>query len=427
MSVTEITGTRIRDSRIDQGIKQADLAQSVGISAPYLNLIEHNRRRIAGKLLIDIARALNVPAEQLNQGVDATLLDQMNAAAADMASLAEVARTEDLATKFPGWAALIVAQAQRVTALQDRVQSLTDRMTYDPALAGSLHQVISAVTSVRSAASILAGAEALDADWQARFHRNIYEDSVRLVDSSAALIRYLEAPETDGAPRAPLEEVEAAFVARDFHIKPLEQGARVDATVAQMGMASAAATQLLTTRLTQYQTDAQTMPLARFSTAARDAHYDPAKLAAQFAVPLDAVLRRLASLPAQDGHPAMGLVEVDASGALLHAKAVRGFTMPRAGAGCPLWPVFTAFGRPDQPIRAIVTMPDVVAQQILCYAIARPVGAAGFDAPPVLRSTMLVIPDHGDDSTPPVPVGVSCRICPRSDCTARREPSALVL
>jgi len=172
MSVTEITGTRIRDSRIDQGIKQADLAQSVGISAPYLNLIEHNRRRIAGKLLIDIARALNVPAEQLNQGVDATLLDQMNAAAADMASLAEVARTEDLATKFPGWAALIVAQAQRVTALQDRVQSLTDRMTYDPALAGSLHQVISAVTSVRSAASILAGAEALDADWQARFHDN---------------------------------------------------------------------------------------------------------------------------------------------------------------------------------------------------------------------------------------------------------------
>jgi len=109
---------------------------------------------------------------------------------------------------------------------------------------------------------------------------------------------------------------------------------------------------------------------------------------------------RITIRPSLRRSSAMGLVEVDASGALLHAKAVRGFTMPRAGAGCPLWPVFTAFGRPDQPIRAIVAMPDVVAQQILCYAIARPVGAAGFDAPPVLRSTMLVIPDHGDDSTP---------------------------
>ncbi len=42
------------------GLQQADLARTVGISAAYLNLIEHNRRRIGGKLLIDIGRALGV-------------------------------------------------------------------------------------------------------------------------------------------------------------------------------------------------------------------------------------------------------------------------------------------------------------------------------------------------------------------------------
>ena len=232
MTVEGIAGTRIRDRRVDQGIRQAELARAVGISAPYLNLIEHNRRRIAGKLLADIANALNVSPDQLSIGADAALLDQLRAAAADLNVAAEIARADDFAVRFPGWAALIVAQSQRVAALQDRVQTLNDRITYDPELAGSLHQVISAVTSVRSAASILVSGERLDADWQARFHRNIYDDSVRLAASSEALIRYLDTPDTEGVHHmAPIDEVEAALSEHGFHIKALE-GARPTAAEA---------------------------------------------------------------------------------------------------------------------------------------------------------------------------------------------------
>ena len=61
MPVVGITGTRVRERRIDRGIRQADLATSVGISPSYLNLIEHNRRRIAGKLLSQIAK---LPAQK---------------------------------------------------------------------------------------------------------------------------------------------------------------------------------------------------------------------------------------------------------------------------------------------------------------------------------------------------------------------------
>ena len=45
---TQLTGNRIRERRLVLGMKQADLAEAVGISASYLNLIEHNRRRIGG-------------------------------------------------------------------------------------------------------------------------------------------------------------------------------------------------------------------------------------------------------------------------------------------------------------------------------------------------------------------------------------------
>ena len=60
MSREGLTGSRIRERRVMAGQKQADLAKAIGISASYLNLIEHNRRRIGGKLLLDIAAALDV-------------------------------------------------------------------------------------------------------------------------------------------------------------------------------------------------------------------------------------------------------------------------------------------------------------------------------------------------------------------------------
>ncbi|MEL6481744.1 MAG: helix-turn-helix transcriptional regulator, partial [Pseudomonadota bacterium] len=50
-----IVGARIRARRRDIGITQAELARRVGISPSYLNLIERNKRAIAGKLLGDIA------------------------------------------------------------------------------------------------------------------------------------------------------------------------------------------------------------------------------------------------------------------------------------------------------------------------------------------------------------------------------------
>lgn len=421
------TGTRIRERRMDRKVRQADLAQSVDISPSYLNLIEHNRRRIAGKLLGQIATALDTTPEQLSKGADQTLLDQLRSAAADMSFTVEIARAEEMAGRYPGWAGLIAAQAHRLSVLDERVQVLTDRMTYDPELAGSLHEVISAVTAIRSAASILVGGEKLDADWQDRFHRNIYDDSVRLAASSDALIRYLDAPEADGpAHFAPMDEVEAYLATSKHHFAGLEEGGDTPDLRADVQMRSPAAQSLLAAYFETYRADATAMPLVKFEAAARVSGYDPVALSAQFGVDVAAVLRRLASLPAGGDHPPMGLAVADASGALLFLKPVDGFAMPRAGAGCPLWPIYAAFARQGQPLRVEATLPGANGQRFLCYAVATQTGAARFDAPQVLRATMLVLSDPPEGATQKVEVGVSCRICPRQVCSARREPSAIM-
>lgn len=423
MPTQRLAGSRIREKRLDRGLRQAAVAETVGISPSYLNLIEHNRRRIGGKLLADLARALDVDTALLADGADSDLLDQMRSAAAATASTVEVERTEELAARYPGWSALIAAQSRKIAALDEQRRVLTDRLAYDPQLAGSLHEVISAVSAIRSSASILVGPEELDQDWQRRFHENIHNDSVRLAASSEALITYLEAPEAVlDQSGSPFEQVENYLGQTGFHLPQLEEGADIDVVLADAQLTGAAATVLHATAH-QYAADARQLPLLPFQKACRKHSYDPAILAQEFGVSLAAAMRRLAQLPPDKGHPPIGLVICDAAGAVIFAKAVPGFSMPRSGGACPLWPLFGALSRPMQPIRLDVAMPAPNPTRFLCYALAEPKGPATFDVPPALQSMMLVMPDPPEPAVAPHPVGVSCRICMRSDCTSRREPA----
>ncbi len=61
MARGSLTGTRIRARRALHGMRQADLARLIGVSPSYLNLIEHNRRRVSPALIQSIARALACP------------------------------------------------------------------------------------------------------------------------------------------------------------------------------------------------------------------------------------------------------------------------------------------------------------------------------------------------------------------------------
>ena len=67
MSVGDQIGVRIREKRVQLRIRQSQLAKIVGISPSYLNLIEHNRRRIGGKLLTDLAEALAIDIDLLSE------------------------------------------------------------------------------------------------------------------------------------------------------------------------------------------------------------------------------------------------------------------------------------------------------------------------------------------------------------------------
>lgn len=417
----ELTGSRIRAKRLEIGLKQGVLAKNVGISPAYLNLIEHNKRRIGGKLLLDLAQELRVDAAVLAEGVETTLIATIMDAASQEGS-GEVLRANEFAGRFPGWADVLAAQHERIARLEHTVATLTDRMTHDPFLSTTLHEVLSTAASIRSTASILAEGDVVEPEWQARFQRNLLEDAKRLAAGAGALVSHLDgAAEQEAVLGTPVEALEDFMTKRDFHLPEIEAGGDIsgDGVVADY--------------ITRYRADAADMPMDAFKQAFQ-AGADPLQLASDFNVGFAAVLRRIASLPvvgkgADEVAALNGLVVCDGAGAVTFRKPIDGFTVPRFGAGCPLWPLYQALLRPHVPIRKLVEQVGRDAPRFWVYAVAEVREAAGYDGVQIVEATMLIIPENraGSGDVSAQPIGSNCRICSRQGCAARREESILSL
>ena len=408
MSISTLTGSRLRDRRVVLGLRQADLAEKSGISASYLNLIEHNRRRISDPLLARLAEALGQPVQAFQEGVGGAVLDDLRAAATRLPG-AELDRTEDFAGRFPGWANLLTGLHQRVAGLERALEAMNDRMTHDPHLSASLHEVLSAVASVRSTAAILADTDDIEPEWHARFLLNLQNDSKRLAVGAESLVRYLDtAGQQDEGIASPQEELEVWLAAHNW--QPGDPGL----------LASNAARSMAQIWVNQAINDVKRLPEAALTLALADHGPDPTAIAAHFGTDVLTAFRRIALRPGTEA----GLVICDASGTLTFRKPIAGFALPRFGAACPLWPLFTALARPMTPIETVIETAGPEALRFRIRAFCHPCFPTGFRGPELREAAMLILPEP-NRSIEAAPIGSTCRICQRPACPARREPSIM--
>lgn len=432
MVKTSLTGSRIRERRQALRVKQADLAKSAGISASYLNLIEHNRRRVAGKVLVDIARALDIDVTSLSEGAEEALLEALReAAAVSKRGMAEIDRMEEFASRFPGWAKLVAAQRARMMTQDRTIEALNNRLTHDPFLAEALHDLVSNVTAIRSSTAILSDTPDLEPAWRDRFLRNITEETDRLIDGSESLVSYFDGQvQSDHPLTTPQEMLDAVLARNSYHLPQLEAATPADqeSVIARLldhneALATPQARALAKGYFRIYAQLAQALPAEKVAKAFQKTS-DPAELAAQFEVPLEDMMHRLALLPAGDLGAEFGLIVADPAGALVFRKMLVGFPVPRYGAACALWPLFDAMARPMSPQRRWMQTPP--GRNFESWSVAAPTGRAGFDTPPIFRAWMLIRAEDGTAVNPDSrAIGTTCRLCPRPSCPARREPSIL--
>jgi predicted transcriptional regulator len=173
--------------------------------------------------------------------------------------------------------------------------------------------------------------------------------------------------------------------------------------------------------LAQAARDAEVVPMARLQAALAETGPDPVLLADQFGVDVIVLFRRLALVPGAR----WGVVICDGSGTITFRREVPGFALPRFGAACPLWPLYTALGRPMVPVQARLDMWGRVTRRFRALAFCAPRHPQGFGGPQLSEAAMLILPEDRGGDGPALAVGTSCRICGVAGCPARREPSIL--
>ena len=356
-------------------------------------------------MLLDIAGVLDVPVQALSEGAEHAVLDALRTAAISFPKTgAEIDRAEEMTARFPGWAGTVAAQAARIAELEQTVTALGDRLTHDPYLQASMHEVLSAATGIRSVAAILADPEGVSPEWLGRFHRNILDDANRLVDASRDLVQFLDAQEEQpgdpeaAAPPAPEEdEAEAFLAALGPHIPELEAGEDVD-LVLKASALEGPARETVVSHLERYKSDAARLSMEALRQAMGQFGLDPLMLAAYLEKPLDLVLRRMAHLPPGREGEHFGLIIADGTGKVIYRRPLPGFSMPRFEAACPVWPIQQALAHPGRPVSERVTQLGRQVRPLNATAIAVPRSAKDDKGPVTLQATMLLAPEPVTES-----------------------------
>jgi hypothetical protein len=274
--------------------------------------------------------------------------------------------------------------------LEHTTATLTDRLTHDPHLATSVHEMLTMVTAIRSTAGILAETKEIEPEWRNRFHRNLNEDSQRLAEGAEQLVAYLDdAGDASAGMTLPLEEVEGMLEAHKFRFDDL-----VSATPDELSnfvsnqaqLTSDAARDMAMAVVRQLRADARLLSLDMLERQVKAGNENPAQIATDYGVPLSTVMRRLAAVSDMMLPMPMGLVMCDASGTLMLRKPVEGFAIPRFSGACPKWPLFQALSRPMQALRQTVTMTGREAKRFDCYAVSEPIGAIQVNVAPLITA-----------------------------------------
>jgi len=224
----ELVGYRIRERRKRLGLTQAGLAKTVGISASYLNLIEANKRSIAGGLLNRIAGELELDAEALAGKTERRMIDDLHELAGDPllrdVALEEAAASE-LVAQYPAWAHALIALYRAYHDQTQAVAALSDRLSRDPFLGDAVHQILTHITAIRSASEILENVDDLPREQQRRFHAMMSSESARLTDMAQSLTDFFNLSMSDTRSISSAEEVDDFIIEHGNHFPEIEAAA----------------------------------------------------------------------------------------------------------------------------------------------------------------------------------------------------------
>jgi len=129
MSEGPVLGAKVRALRRRESLTQTALAERLGISASYLNLIENNRRPLTAPLLIRIAQIFQLDltafAASDDSGLTADLLEAFGDPLFESHGLTN-ADLRDLATTSPNMARAVLTLYRAYSAARESATTMAE-------------------------------------------------------------------------------------------------------------------------------------------------------------------------------------------------------------------------------------------------------------------------------------------------------------
>ncbi|MBA4793301.1 helix-turn-helix transcriptional regulator [Phenylobacterium sp.] len=438
-------GANLRRLRRDLGLTQADMAADLEVSASYIALLERNHRPLSAEMLLRLAQTYKVDVAALAGGAGADDAARLQAvlkdplfADIDLPAL----ESGDVATNYPAFTEallrLYTAYQEEHLALADRAEAARDSdLEEAPDPVAESRRFLAArrnsFPTLDDAAERLAQAIAAH-EGMAGYLKSRHQLRVRRIPSSVMVgsTRRLDWHRRELLLDDSLDGASQSFQLA-LQLAYLELPKEIDAALAESSFATESGERLTRRALASYAAAAVLMPYSAFAKAVEARHYDVEALGRQFGTSFEQTAHRLTTLqkPGQERVPFF-FIRVDPAGNVSKRLDGAGFPFARHGGGCPLWSLHEAFRTPRQIVTQWLELPD--GQRF--FSIARTVTAGGgaYGAPRVERAIALgcaaehahrLVYTQGPDAPRPenaTPIGVTCRLCHRTECTARSAP-----
>lgn len=441
-------GPKVRRIRNGLGVTQTAMAEALGISPSYLNLIERNQRPLTVQLLLKLASVYKVDLDDLQSEpgnnlaglrevfADALLSGELPGdqelveiaeaapnAASGMVKLyrayrEQAARLSDLSALMAGDAHVPAAGA-RLPA--DEVRDVLERrpayfaMIEDAAEqffmslpSGDLQQVLKDWLQKDRGITVRIMPVHVMPDLRRRFDRH----SMRLFISERL------------SPSDQLQEIA-------IEVATLALRAAIGKELDGLGLSTPEAQRIARFELARSAALAIMMPYEAFLAAAKSVRYDLDLLRSRYGCSFGQAAARLIMLQ-RPGNAAVPffLMEVDAAGNRLRRAGAAGFPHARFGGGCPKLGIHAALLQPGQIMAETAETPDGSRFLTVSRTLEGPAAPFGER---IRRTAVLVgcdaqfrdatVYSQATSSSPhAVAIGPACRLCERKGCLARAEP-----
>jgi len=445
-------GPKIKAFRRQIGMQANKLAEELGISPSYLNLIEKGKRKIDGDLLINVCEKLRIELSDLTSKTDLNLENNISELLSDELF-------EDLDILGPEVKDLVSTNPKIAKALIKLGDNFKQK---DHEIVNKLENISGKIIDSRKAAfpgEVISDFLQENKNFFPKLENfaNIIFEKVKQNNRTRyiALCNFLKdeygitvkdiIPE-EGKPFSKIYKAKTKELFLSDYISIETKKLHAAAQISQEGASkeideylstfvfpSKEAKKLTRVALLNYCGAAILMPYKLFHKECNELKYDLELLQNTFATSFEQVAHRVTCLqdPNLPGIP-FHFLRVDVAGNISKRFSLSGIEIPRYGGACPRWNVYSAFSRPGVIQAAVSKMTN--GEKYVCIAKTVEKGVGRYGQKKSMLSIGLgceakyakdfVYTENLDlnDKKSELPIGVSCRTCDRLDCSQRAFP-----